>query len=238
MFSKNNKVTSNSSAYLSQIKGAGSMLAALPEKQGRIAVALIVAVIILFTTLALPAWLFSVLIVALAVMMVREVGQMFQGRLQGVPVLLIMASALCLAYIRSEDTVGHLLIIYLACVLSACDTGAYTVGKAIGKRPLAAHISPHKTVEGAIGGVVLASLVSALLFALADMSLVLGVVLGATLAASGIVGDLYESHLKRQAGVKDSGTALLHHGGLLDRYDSYLFAAPLLAFPLFILSLL
>jgi len=110
------------------------------------------------------------------------------------------------------------------------DSLAYFVGHAIGRRRLAPGISPGKSVEGAIGG-----LVGGVLGALAVRSLGLPALplahaagLGAGVAALGIVGDLYESLLKRWAGVKDSGTLFPGHGGMLDRLDSLLFGAPVL----------
>ncbi len=109
------------------------------------------------------------------------------------------------------------------------DTGAYLVGRAIGRRPFMPWISPKKTLEGVLGGCIAATAAVALvLLALSDNPLE-ALVLGPLLGAAAQAGDLAESLLKRAAGVKDSGAFLPGHGGILDRIDSILFAAPALA---------
>ena len=110
-------------------------------------------------------------------------------------------------------------------VTFSSDTGAFFVGKTIGKRPFAPAISPNKTWEGAIGGFIAAILV-AFIAAWAldiDVDLPLIVVLGALMGVVGQAGDLFESKLKRLAGVKESGRVLPGHGGVLDRLDSIVF---------------
>jgi phosphatidate cytidylyltransferase len=109
------------------------------------------------------------------------------------------------------------------------DTGAYLVGRAIGRRPFLPWISPKKTLEGVLGGMVVATVVVALVLAISGSSPLEALVLGPLLGAVAQAGDLAESLLKRAAGVKDSGTLLPGHGGILDRIDSILFAAPVLA---------
>ncbi len=102
------------------------------------------------------------------------------------------------------------------------DTGAYLVGRRWGRRPLAPTVSPKKTIEGAIGGLIgsaLAAGAGVLIFDL-DCPLWLGVLVGVILGGIGMVGDLGESLIKRQAGVKDSGTLIPGHGGILDRFDA------------------
>lgn len=109
----------------------------------------------------------------------------------------------------------------------SCDTGAYFVGRSIGKRKLHAQVSPGKTVEGYVGGIVIAALVTAALgWLLVGLSPLFGILLGAVTAAVAQRGDLAKSMLKRTAGRKDSGTIIPGHGGVLDRIDSLLFAAP------------
>jgi phosphatidate cytidylyltransferase len=109
------------------------------------------------------------------------------------------------------------------------DTGAYLVGRAIGRRPFLPWISPKKTLEGVLGGIVVATLGVALVLAISGSPPLEALVLGPLLGVAAQAGDLAESLLKRAAGVKDSGTLLPGHGGILDRVDSILFAAPVLA---------
>src|SRR5262249_17221782 len=103
-------------------------------------------------------------------------------------------------------------------------------GHAFGRHRLAPTISPGKTIEGGVGGV-LGGIAGALLmcrFGLPDLPLAHVASLGAVAAVLGIAGDLFESMLKRWAGVKDSGRLFPGHGGMLDRLDSLLFAAPVI----------
>ena len=105
------------------------------------------------------------------------------------------------------------------------DTMAYLVGSAVGKTPLS-KISPKKTWEGTIGGVLLTVITISLIAYLDERSSVVdAAVMSALAAISGTLGDLFESKLKRMAGVKDSGNIMPGHGGFLDRFDSILFAA-------------
>lgn len=105
------------------------------------------------------------------------------------------------------------------------DTGAYLVGRTIGKHPLIPTVSPKKTVEGLAGGLAaagLTGLIAVWLFGL-GVPAWQGLLLGFVLSAIGVVGDLAESLFKRQAGVKDSGALIPGHGGILDRLDALLF---------------
>jgi len=106
------------------------------------------------------------------------------------------------------------------------DTAAYGVGRRFGTRHFIPHISPGKTVEGVVGGAVGAVVVCALLVAAVGRPPVAGLLLGLVIAGAAQVGDLAESMLKRAAGAKESGRLIPGHGGLLDRIDSFLFAAP------------
>ena len=116
----------------------------------------------------------------------------------------------------------------LVAVVWSYDTGAYLVGRTIGRHPFLAWISARKTVEGVLGGLVAATVATALLVALIGRSPAEALVLGPLLGAAAQAGDLAESLLKRAAGAKDSGTLILGHGGILDRTDSFLFAGPVL----------
>jgi phosphatidate cytidylyltransferase len=108
----------------------------------------------------------------------------------------------------------------------AYDTGAYLVGKRFGREKFLTHISPSKTYAGLVGGVVASTIVTTGLWWGAGLPIVLGIPLGIGLALSAQAGDLAESMLKRAAGAKDSSNLIPGHGGVLDRVDSFLFAAP------------
>lgn len=121
-------------------------------------------------------------------------------------------------------------ILVLLLLVWAFDTAAYFTGRRFGRNGFMTHISPHKTVEGFVGGVVVAALVGAVLLALLGHPWLVGLGLGLLVALAGQAGDLAESMLKRAAGAKESGTLIPGHGGLLDRVDSFLFAAPVAFF--------
>ena len=106
------------------------------------------------------------------------------------------------------------------------DTAAYAVGRRIGSRHFIPTISPGKTVEGVVGGTVAAVVVCTILVLAVGRPPIAGFFLGLVIAGSAQIGDLAESMLKRAAGAKESGRLIPGHGGLLDRIDSFLFAAP------------
>ncbi|MET3697951.1 phosphatidate cytidylyltransferase [Bacillus oleivorans] len=128
---------------------------------------------------------------------------------------------------------GLYFILYSLFIIWTTDSGAYFIGKAYGKRKLWPEISPNKTVEGSIGGVVCAIITAIVFFlvypAITD-NLVIYVIGTIVLSVFGQIGDLVESALKRYYNVKDSGDILPGHGGILDRFDSLLFVLPLLNF--------
>jgi phosphatidate cytidylyltransferase len=108
----------------------------------------------------------------------------------------------------------------------ACDSSAFFIGRAFGRTRLAPGISPNKSVEGAIAGLIAPALVGPLIGLTQGLPLLLMAGYGLAIAVATIVGDLVESLIKRQTGVKDSGVLIPGHGGLLDRMDSLLFCAP------------
>jgi phosphatidate cytidylyltransferase len=117
----------------------------------------------------------------------------------------------------------------LVLIVWAYDTGAYLTGRAIGRRRLIEHISPAKTIEGFLGGLVVATLAAGAGAALIGLEPWHPLIMGPAVGLAAQAGDLAESMLKRAAGRKESGFLIPGHGGILDRVDSFLFAAPVLA---------
>jgi phosphatidate cytidylyltransferase len=143
-------------------------------------------------------------------------------------VLALVPCGVALAEFRALEPRGASLLLFALLLIVAADTGAFFVGRQLGRVRLAPQVSPGKTWEGAIGGVVLASVVAvagARWFGLPPVAM-LGI--GVATAAFSIVGDLTESMFKRHTGLKDSGSLFPGHGGVLDRIDSVSAGAPVL----------
>ncbi len=127
---------------------------------------------------------------------------------------------------NSRNAVGYLLYLFFA--VSVADVAAFTCGNLFGKRKLRDGISPNKTVAGAIGAFTVSMALPWLLaFALPDFSIVEKLLTGLIIGIGGHLGDLTISYIKRDVGIKDMGTLIPGHGGLLDRMDSLIFTAPL-----------
>lgn len=135
-----------------------------------------------------------------------------------------------LILIIRDKTSGQWFVTTLFLIVWVTDVTAYFLGTLYGKHPLILEISPHKTWEGAIMGLIGATVVGGLALPLAGLTVRSGLALGLTVGLVGQIGDLAESSIKRWAGVKDSGHLIPGHGGILDRFDSLLFAAPLFYF--------
>lgn len=141
--------------------------------------------------------------------------------------LYIGLAAIAVLWLRADSARGLPVILWLLAVVWATDTGAYVAGRLIGGPKLAPKLSPNKTWAGLLGGIAAAGLVGALAAsfgALAPDPILIA--LSALLALVAVAGDLAESAVKRHFGVKDAGSLIPGHGGVLDRLDSLLFAAP------------
>ena len=125
---------------------------------------------------------------------------------------------------RSE--IGAYLVMLTFLCTWACDTGAYFIGSAIGKTKLAPKLSPNKTVEGAVAGVLSSVLIAAAFGTFIKLPMGHAPAMGAIFGVFSQLGDLSESAIKRELDVKDSGTLVPGHGGILDRFDSLLFTGP------------
>ena len=135
-------------------------------------------------------------------------------------------------YLIETRLYGIEYVIYALMVIWTTDSGAYFIGRKIGKRKLWPEISPNKTIEGFVGGIVSAVVFACVFQYFYPIASTYMIVVVVTIVASivGQLGDLVESALKRHYAVKDSGKLLPGHGGILDRFDSLLFVLPLLHF--------
>ncbi|WP_010093381.1 phosphatidate cytidylyltransferase [Ornithinibacillus scapharcae] len=125
---------------------------------------------------------------------------------------------------------GLALILFAFLIIWSTDTGAYFMGRAFGKNKLWPEISPNKTIEGAVGGILLATVVGVVFHVIHPFtdSVLTVIIMTIALSVFGQIGDLVESAFKRHYNVKDSGTILPGHGGILDRFDSAIFVFPVL----------
>ncbi len=211
-------------------------------------IAVVVAIVLLFWgNFQWPdqtAWIFGLLSIGLLVYctFLSPLERMLADAASSIFCLFYVGLTLLALPMLREQANGPALVVFLLCVVWAGDIAAMYVGRVWGRRKLAPHLSPNKTWEGAIGSVVGSLLVTGLLLWLgaqlsqwnyAKLSFSDEVwwnwlILAAVVNVAAQVGDLAESALKRSAGVKDSGTLLPGHGGVLDRIDALLLAAPLL----------
>lgn len=182
------------------------------------------AVLPLVALVVLPLWVAAIILV-----LVYPVGA---GVLRQPLLAIVFAQALLLGgfagvvAIRQLDD-GAFWLIWTLFIVWAADIGAYFAGRALGRRKLAPALSPGKTWEGAIGGMLLALAIAVPLALWREaLGMATAFALALVLAALSVFGDLFESALKRSSGVKDSGGLLPGHGGLLDRIDSLLVALP------------
>ena len=187
-------------------------------------------------------YVFMALFTVIAVGCIKEFAKIikmidYDKRIIGMPLgfiyILIPIFSIALLGIKSQGDNIQLDSLFPAAIFFSIwinDTMAYIVGSFIGKTPFS-KISPKKTWEGTIGGAILCVVAITLLFSKTSLfpnTLMLQnwIIISSLCAIFGTLGDLFESKLKRMAGVKDSGNIMPGHGGFLDRFDSFLFAAP------------
>lgn len=149
-----------------------------------------------------------------------------------VGILVLVPTWLAMIHIHGFSEDGPYMLLFVMVLIWAADSGAYFAGRKLGKHKLAPLVSPGKTVEGVVGGLVAAgvfSVIGAINFDLPVLGVVGFILLSLVVVFFSIIGDLFESLFKRRAGVKDSGQLLPGHGGVLDRIDSLTAAAPIFA---------
>ena len=196
----------------------------------------LVLIIVALVEALLGGWPFAILVAAVATIMYMEWSRIVAGWGLGWKVFgfaYCLLPALSLLWIRERaeyEGIGTSfdLLIWVFLVVWATDIGAYFAGRTIGGPKLAPSISPNKTIAGLVGGVVSAVALAGAWASFAELPMAL-FWLAAPFAIAAQIGDLFESGLKRRAGVKDSGTWLPGHGGLLDRLDGLVPVAVLTA---------
>ena len=206
--------------------------------------AIIIATIALLAVLLGGFW-FSALVIAAALLMLREWDALTDNltpRWKQIGLAYVILPCSCAIALREffyfGETASIWYVLSVILLVAICDISAYLVGRTVGGPKLAPEISPGKTWAGAIGAL------AATMFASLLMSSFLpyphnwkaGLLVGFVVAMAAMAGDLFESWLKRQAGVKDSGNLLPGHGGILDRVDGLAFALP--AYTLLLLAAL
>jgi phosphatidate cytidylyltransferase len=193
-------------------------------------VSAVVMGVVFVAVLAIGGWFFALIILAIGGLAYKELFALTQTPNEKfIGIAYILIPVLCLIWLRLSFSDVPVLMIMMTVILT--DTGAYFTGRAIGGLKLAPKISPNKTWSGLFGGIFAAAIGLGLLayfYGVAPASRY--VILGAALAVIAQTGDLLESYLKRRAGVKDSGTLIPGHGGILDRIDGLLTAVPFFTF--------
>lgn len=190
------------------------------------------------TTLLLPVtwpawWAAAIVIWLMALSWVTKfpTSTNWYGQRLAVMGIVILTAAISAMFYLWQLSAWWLMYVFL--LVWCADSGAYFVGRKFGKRKMSPNVSPNKSVEGLMGGLATGLAVvlgiSLFMLQLTGMHLVLFVLLSLVTILASVLGDLFESMLKRRAGVKDSGTILPGHGGVLDRIDSLLSATPIFA---------
>ena len=179
----------------------------------------------------LGGWPFSLLILVAAIGLAVEWLGMCRGARAGLGALLagipyLAPSIVALPWLRADDVAGRDNVLFVLIVVWASDIGAYVAGRLVGGPKMAPAISPGKTWSGAVGGLIAATSVAWFFSGILDAPPGRGLLIGACLGVASQAGDLLESAIKRGFGVKDSGRLIPGHGGLLDRIDGLLAAAP------------
>ena len=200
------------------------------------------ALALYFAEVALLLWVASIITWLLSIYWVKtypEYDGWYNASLHGIGVVLISAAVTAIFSVWQSSPWW---LMYLFLLVWGADSGAYFVGRKFGKKKLAPNVSPNKSVEGLYGGIVTSMLiVTAVALLYLDMTwpeLILFLILSVVTVFSSVLGDMFESMIKRRAGIKDSGRILPGHGGVLDRIDSLLAAAPIFAAGMAVLKLI
>lgn len=205
-------------------------------------VAFVSGVALFFHDIALLLWSASILTWLVSVYWVKsfpEFDGWYNATLYVIGIILVCAAVTSIFVVWQSSPWW---LMYLFLLVWGADSGAYFVGRKFGKRKLAPTVSPNKSVEGLYGGVITTILVMLVVqynyLNLTLIQQILFLILSLITVFGSVLGDLFESMIKRRAGIKDSGRVLPGHGGVLDRIDSLLAAAPIFATGMYILKLI
>ncbi|ATO20750.1 phosphatidate cytidylyltransferase [Acinetobacter sp. LoGeW2-3] len=204
--------------------------------------AVLSALALYFADISMLLWAASILTWILSIYWVKsypEYDGWYNVSLNGIGVILISAAVTAIYSVWQNSPWW---LMYLFLLVWGADSGAYFVGRKLGNKKLAPNVSPNKSVEGLYGGIVTSMLivitVALLYLDISVPELILFLILSVLTVFSSVLGDLFESMIKRRAGIKDSGRILPGHGGVLDRIDSLLAAAPIFAAGMYVLKLI
>ena len=204
--------------------------------------AVLSALALQYSDFALLLWIASIFTWILSVYWVKsypDYDSWYNNSLKYIGLILVSAAVTAIFAVWQSSPWW---LMYLFLLVWGADSGAYFVGRKLGKKKLAPDVSPNKSVEGLYGGIATAMvIVIAVEVLYLDLSLaehVLFLILSVVTVFSSVLGDLFESMIKRRAGIKDSGRILPGHGGVLDRIDSLLAAAPIFAAGVYVLKLI
>lgn len=205
-------------------------------------VLLLTMISLLFPKMWLIWWLMSVVIWLMALVWVWQYPtrtQWYGRRLMTMGVIILTAAITAMFYLWQQSPWW---LMYVFILVWCADSGAYFVGRKFGKTKMAPNVSPNKTMQGLYGGLTVgmgvALFISMYWLKYTGSVLLVFMLLSAMTIMASVLGDLFESMLKRRAGIKDSGTVLPGHGGVLDRIDSLLSATPIFALGYLLLQVL
>ena len=205
-------------------------------------VALVSTLALFFNDIALLLWVASILTWLVSIYWIKnfpDADNWYNVSLHLIGFVLISAAVTAIYAVWHSSPWW---LMYLFLLVWGADSGAYYVGRKFGKKKLAPKVSPNKSVEGLYGGiattVIIMLVVQYSYLNLTALQLILFLILSVITVFASVLGDLFESMIKRRAGIKDSGRVLPGHGGVLDRIDSLLAAAPIFATGIYILKLI
>ena len=205
-------------------------------------VALVSTLALFFNDIALLLWVASILTWLVSIYWIKnfpDADNWYNVSLHLIGFVLISAAVTAIYAVWHSSPWW---LMYLFLLVWGADSGAYFVGRKFGKKKLAPKVSPNKSVEGLYGGiattVIIMLVVQYSYLNLTALQLILFLILSVITVFASVLGDLFESMIKRRAGIKDSGRVLPGHGGVLDRTDSLLAAAPIFATGIYILKLI